>query len=676
MKTQAIEVQQDRRGRVIVQPQRRKISVTAWFLLLIPRLLRWFTRGVARHGWSKRWYLTPLAGGAWVLAYGAANPAATLAGLTLIAIPSAIWAWRGWKVGGRMFLSVRERFALAEGLFGAGLWVAGEWAAAAAGVHTPAALDVGLYVLLTGHAAGAWWWSRRPVWAWRGHKAAGEYAGQWDAVAEQAGGFHDSRVDHDTLERSDDGDVSFDVVVAGHADDVTEDSRRVVEATIKGPDGTDLPHRSVQVAHIDRSVKRVRVTISPARAMESEPVRSEGIQPLAKDGSLVLAADTARRQVRVQRFSKTGVRHAMLSGGTDAGKSNTLARLVLPGLLTVNDRGRPIETCWSLDGGLGTSTPYLAPAFDINATQPWQFPVLLDAAFAVHLDRERRRGLAGRHDWRTWQEEDPILTLLIQEARGVAPYLTPQQHRNYATMAMRARKIGMSLIQEGQDFARGNAVGGEDMPEVRKQLGAGGVVLAHRDGDNDKRTLQGSHDATQLVRGVNSLPAGGGWLIPIEQGTVLAKRARTLWDDIDVRAAAANSVVPRPLEGADLAAALTVPGFKELYEHRHDPLWTPPATEQDEEEPTEALVAGPRPFQPVQARPTETAKAKALRAIRERYAEVGDEKPPLSKAEICKRAGISTGAWHTARQELLAEGLIKLSDRWPGRYIPAFPKGS
>lgn len=682
MKTQAIQVQQGRRGQVIVQPSRRRNSPTAWALIALVSLPLIVIRGVARFGWRNRWHLAPLAGGAWVLAYGVAAPAATLTVLGLVAFPSAIWAWRGRKVGGRMWLSVLERAALAEGMFGAGLWVAGEWAAAAAGVHSPvilgspALLDIGAYVLLTGHATGAWWWSRRPTWLQRTPKAAGDYVGQWDAVAEKPGGFHDSYVDHDTREVTDDGDVSFDVIVAGHADDITEDSRRVVESTIKVDGGADLPHRSVQVAHVDRSVKRVRVTISPDRAMESAPVLSEGIQPLDRDGGLVLLKDTARRPIRVHRFSKSGARHAMVSGGTDAGKSNTLARLILPGLLTVNDRGLPIETVWSLDGGRGTSTPYLAPAFDINATQPWQFPILLDAFFAVHLGRERRRGLAGRHDWRTWEEEDQILTLLIQEARGVAPYLSAQQHRNYATMAMRARKIGMSLIQEGQDFARGNAVGGEDMPEVRKQLAAGGVVLAHRDGDNDKRTLQGSHDAVQLVRGVNSLPAGGGWVIPIEQGTVLAKQARTVWDDIDVRAAAAASVTPRPMADADLEDALTVPGFAELYEHRHDPLWTPPQPEKDDEEPDEALVSGPRPFQPVDTRPTETAKHKALRVIRERYAEVGDDDEPLSKKQICDRAGISAGSWQTAREQLAAEGLIRQSETWPGKWIPAFPKGS
>jgi hypothetical protein len=682
MRTQAIEVQQDRRGRVIVNAApRRRVSWTARGLWALARLPFVVTRAVARRAWRYRWHLTPLFGGAWMLRFGAAAPAATLLALALAGTLSAAWAWRGRKVDGRMYLSVIERAALAEGLLGAGLWVAGEWSAAAAGVHTPAVLDIGAYVVLTGHAAGQWWWSRRPAGWRREPKDARLYTGQWDAVAAvQSTKLTESWIRRETVQQVRGEDVRFRVRLEhAHSGEVGENERLLIERVIKGPKAADLQPGSVTVTHPNDTVNEIEVAISPARAVESRPVESTlHLAPIPEHGRIVVSQEPSGRMIEIERFDDSGVHFGTIIGGSTAGKSSTLRAFAMRGPATLNDRGQPIETVWSLDGGMNTSTPELSPAWDINAVRPWQFPIVFEAFHAIHLDRMDRRGDPAdpRSRYRTWIEEDQIITLLLQETPGLMAYFNGQHDQMFAGELKRIRKLGMSVIVETQSITRGNIPGGQWIEDVRDQLFTNGFVLAHRAGGENKRAMQASGDATLLTKQQNALPAKGGWHIAIDQGQLLSPKTRSPWASHEQSAAAAQTITPRPIAGRDLQAACRVPGFKELYEHRHDPLWTPPATEQDDEEPTEALVTGPRPFQPVHARPAETAKAKALRAIRERYAEVGDEKPPLSKAEICKRAGISTGAWHTARQELLAEGLIKLSDRWPGRYIPAFPKGS
>jgi hypothetical protein len=639
----------------------RKMSVTARLFLAVLRLVWWLgvrgpwkvVRGVARLGWLNRWHLAPVVGCVWVLT---SAPAVVLVATSLTALLAVFGGHTRIKLGERMYLGRTERYAVAEGAIGAAVWTAGEWGAEAAGAHLPHLVSWLLYLVMTGHAALVWWTSRRPSWLPR--RLTGEaklYAGQWDYVAAVPGGLQDSYPIRPTIEARETGDVTFLVQLVGHhGEDVNDDSRKVVERTIKVKDGASLPTRSVQLTSLDHDVTQVRVTISPARALETEPVRLPEVNPVRRDGSLDLGAEASGRVVPVHAFAKDGTRHAMISGGSDAGKSNTLSMLLLPGLITVNDRGLPIETVWSLDGGKGTSTPYLAHAFDLNVTRPERFPIVLEMVFAVLESRESSRGVAGRHNWRTWDEEDQILTLLIQEAAGVAAVMTPWHNAMYHKMAARARKVGVRLIQESQDLSRGNIVGGELCPEIRKNLAGNGVVLAHRDGSADTRPLEGSYDAGQLTHGVNSLPPGGGWWIGHEQGRLLSARGRTMWREVEEREEIARTVTPRPLAGADLEAAMRVEGGKAIYDNRLDPMWTePPAEDSTGDRETEALTSGPRPFIPVQA--PAPVRDRVLRAITEAMAETGE---PIGKTEILKRSGVSAGSWQSAKDGLSAERKI------------------
>lgn len=675
--TRRLEVAQDGSVRIA----RRKLSATAWAILALLRLARWvlwrLPRGMARRGWRHRWHLAPLAGAWWVLTSGPAAPVLVLAITAAAALLAVFGGKTRIRLGERLWMSQRERYALAEGAIGAAVWTAGEWVAEAFGAHLPLVATAPIYALFTGHAAAVWWWSRRPTFLRREPKDAKHYTGQWGAVAATGTALGSSYIRRDTIEVLRTQDVTFRARLGDdhHAEDVGENERRAVERLIKGPGGADLPERAVTITRPGSTVNEVQVTISPQRAAENEPVAYPGLEPLRPDGAAVVSREPSGKAISVHRWGPTGVRFGVVVGGSDGGKSSTLRALMLRGPVTLNDRGRPIETVWSLDGGVGTSTPELAPAWDINAIMPWQFPIVFEAFYAVHLGRLARRGnpLDPRSSWRTWEEDDQILTLLLQETPGLMKHLTGTHDRMFADMLQRLRKLGMSVIVETQEITRWHIPGGQEIETVRNQLFSNGFVLAHRAGRRDDRVIAGSDEAQRLTRQQNSLPAGGGWHIAMEQGQLLSPKTRSLWAPPEVSLEAARSVAPRPLEWMDLEAAMKVPGFKELYEHRHEPEWRPPAPDEEAEQPDEALTTGPRPFVPVQPA-RELADARVLRAITEHMAKTGE---PLGKTVAGKEPpdgyGIPGATWELGRGQLVAAGKIHQPE--PGKWAPVFPGG-
>jgi hypothetical protein len=658
-----------------VRVGRRKLSATAWLILGVVRLIRWLMwsvpRAMARRGWRYRWHLAPLAGAWWVLTSGPVVPVLALGVLAATALLAVFGGKTRIRLGERLYLSQRERYALAEGAIGAAVWTAGEWVAEAFGTHLPFVFTAAVYAALTGHAAGVWWWSRRPAFLRREPKASKHYTGQWAAVAATGTALGSSYIRRDTIEVLRGHDITFRARLGDdhHAEDVGENERRAVERLIKGPGGADLPPGSVAIASLPSTVNEVQVTISPERAALTEPIDWPGVEPIPQDGRTVVSREPSGRPIEIQQFAPAGPCNVTATGGSKGGKTSTLRTFLLRGPATLNDRGQPIETIWTLDGGKGTSAPELAPAFDVYAIQPAWFPIVFEAWCAVHISREARRGdpRDARSSYRTWQEEDQILTLCLLEAPGVTRVLTPQHDRAFAEAMQRIRKLGLRVVLDTQEITRDNIPGGQWIETVRNQLFNNGVVLAHRIGTDDKRALMGSGDAQRLTKQQNALPPGGGWHIAMEEGQVLSARTRSLWAPEDRSAAEAQLITPRPLAGPDLEAAMRVPGFRELYEHRHDPTWTPSEPKSDDE----ALTTGPRAFQPVAGRRTDTAADRALRAITEAMAEHGK---PIGKTEILKRSGIAAGSWQTAKDQLVAAEKIHQPE--PGVWAPVFPGGT
>lgn len=561
-----------------------------------PSLASMLPEHAARLAWRWRWQLAPVAAAAGVLT---CDQSPTLGVTMALGAGGAYWTSRaGYSltVAGteRMFLSRRERW-IASTWLGA----ASAWTLTASVVHMPPRAAVATLAAALGWPSYQWATSRMPKRARLSPQARALVDG-WRKVADiharvGPAPILGSAIVRSTITEPGPGAVTFEVALRGdvHGRDAATDAcRQAVERLL------ELPVDTVSFTVVRDDSGRVRVTLSPNRHLEAAPVEWPG-PILDEDGQIPLGVEPNGRRVAIALFNEEGVEHAVLTGTTGVGKTGTVAAISLPG------PSYRVETLWFLDGGEGTSAPFLRGACDWYAMSPPEWEAAIEAAYAVLLERKYRRGrgahglgLEERSSWRMREETDPILTLFIEEATTVGKRIKGKHHTMIVEIAREGRKLGVRVVQVVQGIKAELFIGGI---EARNLMTGGGSVIALRPGgSNDSRLTL---DSTDVDIDLRALPPEPGFAAVVRRGKVLAAVMRVA--NAKPRAAdEAAKVTPRPLEGRDELAA----GANYLKRHDPDafiPAQTDPGAAADADDGEET------------AQQTAEADAVALRLIRE-----------------------------------------------------------
>lgn len=497
------------------------------------RLSRWL--------WRHRWQLTPFTASA-ATVIGASGGAATSTALLVGAVGAAAHglANRGPDtLGGRAWLSRRERTIAGNWSFGAAAWAAcvefGLW-----GVDVGGLLALGA---LTGLQTTAWLNSRKPLTAGGTGTLSGPAAdlmAAWPHTIAVNGPtpLRKSHIVPASVSEPAPGALTFAVELAEdvHGQDaVGDDVRRRLERALYMGIGT------VELATDRQNSALVRVTLTPTRHLELAPAGWDG-PVLNEDGTMPLATERSSVGVDIALFNEDGVEHAGVFGTSGAGKSNTVVTMLLPGVVA------GLETVWYIDGGQGTSAGHLAGACDWWAVDgPTEWEAVIAAAHTVMRARKARRTSSR---WHGRAETDPVLTLCIDEASTVRGQISQRHHKMVAELLREGRKLGVRVIQITQDPMGDELIGGR---VARGLMGGAGSLIGHRPGDGTANVLTGSSTSESID--LRALPPEPGWVGIIRRGTVLSRAARVRYAADEAVLDVLTDVTPRALAGEDLAAA-------------------------------------------------------------------------------------------------------------------------
>ena len=509
---------------------------------------------LARGLWRHRWQLAPLPAATGVLVPALTHPTPVVLGCAAVTAVSGAWARKGRPLAGRMWLSAKERAVVAQwaGASGAATWAIGTW-------------DLGPAWAAAALAAATAW----PTWTWVTGRAtrstrldaatrAALKAWQPRIAADGPAALRGSTVLWRTVTRPGPGAATFVVQLADgvHAAEAcTPTVQRAIEA------GLRLGIDTCQIDTIRDDATRIRVMLTPGRHLEVKPVAWSGPR-LHRRGSTweIEVADALDGEVVAVTYAdRDGVRHLMVSGTSNVGKSTTLTVIVLSSAVS----GHAVQ--WLLDGKGGTSMPYLRPIFDWYATRPHQWGTVVDTLYAVYRARRERRGDAGLHAFRVGREADPVIELIVDEGSAVVAHLTKEQQRRYLEMAQQGRALGIRLVQAAQDVMATGFVGGRQARDLLS--GNNGAVVAHRPAGNlaKRLTSESTGESVDLM----ALPPEPGFVAVMQGGRVLAQSARVHYADPDVARGYAEKITARGLSGEDAMAAGAA------YLSRHDDTAAP-----------------------------------------------------------------------------------------------------
>jgi hypothetical protein len=495
---------------------------------------------LARGLWRHRWQLAPLPAATGVLLPALTHPTPVVVGCAAVTAASGAWARKGRPLAGRMWLSARERAVVAQwaGASGAASWAIGTW-------------DLGPGWAAAALAAATAW----PTWTWVTGRAvrstrldsatrAALKAWRPRIATDGPAALRGSAVLWRTVTRPAPGAATFVVQLADgvHAAEAcTSTVQRAIEA------GLRLGIDTCQIDTIRDDATRVRVMLTPGRHLEVKPVAWSGPR-LHRRGSTweIQVADALDGgTVAITYADRDGVRHLMVSGTSNVGKSTTLTVIVLSSAAS----GHAVQ--WLLDGKGGTSMPYLRGIFDWYATKPHQWGTVIDVLFAVYVARRERRGDAALHAFRVGHETDPVIELIVDEGSAVVARLTGEQQRRYLEMAQQGRALGIRLVQAAQDVMASGFVGGRQARDLLS--GNNGAVVAHRPAGSLAKRL--TSDSTGESVDLMALPPDPGFVAVMQGGRVLAQCARVHYADPDVARGYAEKIAGRGLSGEDAMAA-------------------------------------------------------------------------------------------------------------------------
>lgn len=504
-----------------------------------------------RLAWRHRWQLTPVVASAGTaIGAGAVSPVLTVLGLAATAGVGYLTAEKGpEEIAGRVWLSRAERRIMGRWAAGAGVWAGGLGVTNAAGLHWTAAAVVvaaGALGVLTGSPVVDWLKSRsirRPDVdvAPERSVAASQLIAAWPhAVLNGPDGLAGSVIV--ALEEPEPGTIVATVQLRAdvHAEKVaTAEVRQWLERSLNIGVGT------AKVALVRDNAGQVRIELTPSRQLEKVSKLWTGPR-LYDDGRAPVAISPAGREVCIRLFDPNGVRHLMLIGSSNSGKSNAYNVVLLPLVLS----GRSVVLY--VDGKRGTSSPEIAGVMDLAALEPLAWRRTIRIAHRVLVAREERYGRMGLSGFDV-NGEDPVVELVLDEGRTVQEAIDGKpEERMVEAISERGRALGVSLKIAVQNAEAGQVPGG--MNVKTNLMGAGGNVIGLRPGTSSGATMTLS--ATSEEVDLRSLPEGGGWSAILSGGIVAADRARV--EHIVGREQLApflDDFTPRGLLGDDLAAA-------------------------------------------------------------------------------------------------------------------------
>lgn len=520
---------------------------------------------VSKLCWRYRWQLSPFAAAALVFVTTTGAPVWTLVMLLALAGLAYAASRTEVKVGGRKLLSKNERQVVAYWALGASASVvvellSGGWAWQRA-----------TFTLVLGTSVPTFVWlrSRRPTRAKsRLSKDGKARVAQWARVSKYSEGvLKGSHVLPATAHEPSEGTVVFSAQLRADAHGENAENEivwRAVEALLA------LPPKTVKIRCDTKNATRVAVTMSTSKHLEFNVVPWPGPELNAR-GDVVLGDTLAGAKVDVPRYDAKGVFHGRVSGNTGNGKSTT-ARVILTARASATATASPAavpadvlpaygsapgvheEVIWLLDGKRGTSVPEIANVFDWYATTDAEWPLVLDALYAVLLDRQLRRGRQKLSAWRPGKETDPIVTCYLAESSAVrrslaARGLAKHYDKIVLELLQHGRALGVAVIQEAQDTIAENFLGGRQARELMSK----GAAVMHRPGGatGAQFAADGAAERARLLK----LPDVEGFAVVMVNGKLAADTMRVRWCSEEDSEAWADDYVPRTLDGADLRAA-------------------------------------------------------------------------------------------------------------------------
>lgn len=506
--------------------------------------------------WRRRWQLAPVAVAGTAVVGAVTAPWAVgcgLAGVGGLMAAAAVPAWqpRLGAFAGRRWLSVRERRSAAAGLAGAAAWVG-----VAQLLQVTAVVDAVLLAAVLGWPAQQWWTSR-VARGGRLSPSAAAMVARWavDVAAGKQSGLKALRgavVVPGSVTEPVEGGVAMVVRLDGvHAADATSGAlRRSVEVAM------GLPADTVTLSPLrdDGPADRLQVLMAPIRHLEKAATVWPG-PVIGADGSLPVALAEAGEQVAIHVWNKDGVEHGLISGTSGSGKGGSTVVVIAPCVLA----GRSVVLY--ADGKHGMSAPELHPLATRLATSTKQAGQAIDVAHAVMCAREIRYGAAKLKRFMVTgpdANEDPIVTLLLDEASTLNRVLPTSKIKKVMEIAERGRACGVQLIQVTQSVRSDMVIGGVT---VRDLLTGAGFSIAHKPGGSSAaRLATDGIEVAGLAEALKTLPGGQpGMAVITRRGEVLSTRARVFDAEADALALVeqwlADGNQPRELTGADLAAA-------------------------------------------------------------------------------------------------------------------------
>jgi hypothetical protein len=508
--------------------------------------------------WKHRWRLAPasLAVGAAIGA--AAAPGWTVTGLAAAAAAMEVAARTGVKgPAGRMFLSRRERRIASSGLAAAAAWTA--QCVLTAGM-LPWWAEAGILTAALGYPTRAWWTSRRPAppppsllsplaehvlngWVQEITVGSGPSAlrGSWP-------------VEGSLIEPAE-GALSLTVQLARgvHAADAASAmTRRGVEALLR------MPVDTVAIEGIRDDSTQVQIMFTPSRHLE----RTGGVDwqgPVLLDNGLMpLAERLDGSTVEIPLFDTDGVRHGFISGTSGSGKSVSSVSVLLPGLKA------GVVVALLADGKKGVSTPYLRPVVSRYARLPEQWPILIEIAYQVMVARMDRRGALGLNEWHTWEEEDPIVQLVLDDVTAINRVLSSKHVGMVCEILEQGRAVGVEVVQITQSPSFEDIIGGV---QARNLMTSAGWAICHRAGGSgaSRLTLDSASGVDVDLRG---LPDGQAAVLVRGKLAGFPAQVRNAKKELVLEAL--PTITQRHLTGADMAAA----GPAYTAAHWED-CWTP-----------------------------------------------------------------------------------------------------
>lgn len=509
----------------------------------------------SRLAWKHRWPLTPFAASASAaIGAGAVSPTLTVLGLAAVAGAGYWSSVKGpEEFRGRVWLSRAERKIAGRWAAGAAVWAAALGLANGHGIHwTGAGVLVALAALgvLTGSPAAAWLKSRtiRDADVVDGEAkelsdGALQLMNAWPHAVSVNGPEKLQGSAIVDIDEPNQGTMNVQVQLRSdvHGKDVAtaETAKWLERALYMGVD-------TAKVRTVRDDAGQIELVLTPSRHLEKTSRNWQGPR-LYDDGRAPIAVTPSGRDAHVRLFDANGVRHIILIGSSNSGKSNAYNVVLLPMVL------KGLSVVFYVDGKRGTSSPELAEIMDLAALTEQNWKRAIRMVYRILVAREERYGRMGRSRFDVWSSNDPVIELVIDEGKTVQSVINGKpEERMIEAISERGRALGVSLKIAVQNVVEHAVPGG--MNVKTNLMGAGGNVIGLRPGTVSGATMTLS--ATSEEVDLRGLPPDGGWCAILTGGVVESDCARVEWiDGPKVLAPHFEGFARRTLQGADLTAA-------------------------------------------------------------------------------------------------------------------------